>query len=298
VDVSVQRLGRWHRDIGAASPVEANRSLELLRACWRWGLKEKRLPVDAPDASMFQGGKDAPVKRFPERSRTRWLREEELGRLMAAVRAESDPQVRAIVPLLVLTGLRRSELLNATWPDVDLERGEIRLPTTKSGEEQSRILPPAAVAILRGLPRAAESDYVFPSPANHTKPRDGIKAPWQRIRKAAGLPDVTIHDLRRTCGSLMAQRGVPVQHIGDVLGHARNEAVTRIYSRLSSDTRRAALGTLSDALSDVLGLAKPDDDGAEALPDQLRALLEATEDDPEAFAAGLRKLGLGKAVEA
>ena len=98
----------------------------------------------------------------------------------------------------------------------------------------------------------------------------------------------------------MAQAGVPLEHIGAVLGHSRNTAVTRIYARLSDDNRRDALGTLSDALSDVLGLARPDvaPEAAEALPDRLRALLDATGDDPAGLAAGLLRLGLGQAVEA
>jgi integrase len=299
-DVDVARLSRWHRSLGSDSPVEANRALETLRAAWRWAEDEGRLPAGAPDARIFKGGRKAKIRRFPERSRTRWLREAELRRLMEAVRAEDDPQVRAVVPLLVLTGLRKRELLHARWEHVDLDAAEIRLPTTKSNEEQVRALPPAAVAILRELPRFEEIPYVFPSPGRPSKPRDDIKKPWLRIREAAKLPDVTLHDLRRTAGSLMAQRGVPIEHIGEVLGHSRNASVTRIYARLSNDNRRDALGTLSDALSDVLGLDKGDRGGGETqgLPEQLLALVDATRDDPEALAAGLRALGLDNVVEA
>lgn len=302
-DVSVARLSRWHQGIGVESPVEANRCLETLRAAWRWAEDMERLPKGAPESKIFKGGRRPKIKRFPEKSRTRWLDEEELERLMAAVQVEEDPHVRAIVPLLVLTGLRKRELLSARWEDVDLDRGEIRLPETKTGEdkdEEIRLLPPGAVAILRELPRLEESPYVFPSPVDTSKPRDDIKRPWQSIREAADLEDVTMHDLRRTAGSLMAQRGVPIEHIGQVLGHSRNAAVTRIYARLSDDNRRDALRTLSDALSPVLGLGTDEeaDEDAEDLPDQLQALIDATEGDPEAFAEGLRRLGLGKAVEA
>lgn len=299
-DVAVDRLSRWHRGIGEESPVEANRCLETLRAAWRWAEDMERLPPGAADSKMFKGGRRAKIKRFRESSRTRWLNDEELKRLMAAVKAQEDAHVRAAVPLLVLTGLRKRELLTAKWEDLDLDRGELRLPDTKTGEEQRRLLPPGAVAILRELPRMDESPYIFPSPADTSKPRDDLKRPWKSIRAAAKLEDVTMHDLRRTAGSLMAQRGVPIEHIGQVLGHSRNTAVTRIYARLSDDNRRDALATLSAALAPVLGLdgGQEDTEAAPDLPDQLRELIDATKDDPEALSAGLAALGLGNPVEA
>ena len=152
---------------------------------------------------------------------------------MAAVEQAEDPYVRAAVPLFILTGLRKRELLSATWANVDLDRAEIRIPETKSGGAQVRLLPAPAVSILRGLPRMAESPYVFPSPPNPAKPRGDFKKPWKRIRKRADLEDINLHDLRRTAGSHMAQVGVPLQVIGEVLGHS-HPGVTKLYARLAS----------------------------------------------------------------
>ena len=176
-------------------------------------------------------------------------------RLMAELDKEGDPYVQAAVPLFLLTGLRKRELLHARWEDVDLDRAEIQLPHTKTGEPQVRLLPGAAVRLLRDLPRMAESPYVFPSPADPSKPRDDIKKPWARIRKSAKLEDVTLHDLRRTAGSYMAQAGVPLQVIGEVLGHS-HPGVTKLYARLASENERQALDTLSDALSEALASSK------------------------------------------
>ena len=108
-------------------------------------------------------------------------------RLMEEVDNEEDPYVRAAVPLFLLTGLRKRELFGARWSDLDLERGEIRLPETKTGGPQIRLLPAPAVRILQDLPCMDESPFVFPSPADPSKPRDDIKKPWARIRNAAGL---------------------------------------------------------------------------------------------------------------
>ena len=143
----------------------------------------------------------------------------------------------------------------------------------------------------------AESPYVFPSPKNPKKPRDDIKGPWERIREAANLTDITLHDLRRTCGSYLAQAGVPLHTIGAILGH-KDEVVTKLYARLAKDDERKALEALAGKLRGVLGLSKPENE-PEELPDKLRALLEAAEDDPDALEAGLRGLvDWDKAVEA
>jgi integrase len=296
-DVNAGRLASWHRKVGKGSPVEGNRCLETLRTAWRWAEGQGILPEDAPDSTLFRAGKHGRLKRYREKSRDRWLRKEEVARLMEAVEKERDPYIRAAVPLFLLTGLRKRELLSARWEDVDLERAEIRLPDTKSGKVQVRLLPGPAVDLLRELPRMAESPYCFPSPADPSKPRRDFKKRWARIRKAADLEDVTLHDLRRTAGSFMAQNGVPLQVIQEVLGQS-HPGVTKIYARLASENERDALNTLADALAPALGLQGAKD-APKALPDKLRALLEAAENDPEALAEGLRGLvDWNKAAEA
>ena len=295
-DVTAEAVARWHRKAGKEAPVEANRALETVRAAWRWAEGEGLLPEGAPDSTLFRGGRHARIKRFREKSRDRWLRKEEVARLMEATNAHEDPYVRAAIPLYLLTGLRKRELLDSRWEDVDLDRAEIRLRDTKSGGAQVRLLPAPAVEILRELPRMKGSPYVFPSPADPRKPRGDMKKPWDRIRKAADLEDITLHDLRRTAGSHMAQAGIPLQVIQEVLGQS-HPGVTKVYARLASENERDALNTLADSLAVPLGLAKVEKE-PKALPERLRALLDATKDDPEALAAGLQALGLGKAVEA
>jgi integrase len=242
-------IASWHRTIGKATPVEANRSLETLGTAWRWAHGEQLI------AETLPADPTANIKKFREFSRDRWLTEDEVGRLMDAVAKEDDPYVQAAIPLFLLTGLRRRELFRAEWKHVDLERGEIRLPTTKTGIPQVRLLPAPAVDLLRQLPRMRESPYVFPSPANPKRPRDAIKKPWERIRERAKLPDVTLHDLRRTAGSHMAQAGVPLLTIAEILGH-QNAAVTKLYARLASENSRQALDTLSQRLGGALRLVK------------------------------------------
>ena len=279
-DLTPERLASWHRKIGQDSPVEANRCLETLRAAWSWADRHELLP----EGLRNPAGR---VQRFRERSRDRWLRREEIERLMDATRKEGDLHAGAAIPLLLLTGLRKGELLSARWEDVDLERREIRLPETKSGEAQVRLLPSPAVQILRELPRYGESPFVFPSPTDPRTHRKDIKPQWQRIRKAAGLEDVTLHDLRRTAGSFMAQAGVPLQVIQHVLGHS-HPGVTRLYARLASENEREALETLAGELSGALGNGNgADPNPAGHLRSRVEALLEG-EEGPADLAARLK----------
>ena len=287
-ELTPDRLASWHQSIGKDAPTEANRCLDVLRAAWRWAGRHRTLPEGLQDPT-------ANVTRFREQGRDRWLRPEELERLIVATLKQDDAHARAAIPLLLLTGLRKGELLSARWQDVDLERGEIRLSETKSGEAQVRLLPSRAVAILRDLSRFDESPFVFPSPTDPRTHRKDIKPQWKAIREAAGLKDVTLHDLRRTAGSIMAQRGISLQVIQHVLGHA-HPGVTRLYARLASANEREALETLAEELSGVLG------NGTDPTPDdgrnvrnhrnvrgRLQALLEDGK-DPDDLAERLRAL--------
>lgn len=281
-DVTTARLTSWHSKIGEESPVEANRCLETLRAAWTWAHGLELIP----EAAINRTGR---VKRFKEKSRDRWLRRDETTRLLEAAGRYPDPYIGAAIRLLISTGLRKSELLSARWTDVDLDRAEIRLPDTKSGGAQTRTLSPMAIRTLQSMPREVGSPWLFPSPLSPRRHREDIRKPWASIRKEAGIKDVTLHDLRRTAGSYMAQAGVPIQTIMKVLGQS-NEEVTKIYARLSSKNEREALSTLSDEL-EPLADPSPPAEPQEATPEigeRLRGLLSV--DDPDALRAGLRSL--------
>jgi len=234
-----------------SGPYQANRVHGLLRAMYNRAAKWGFIPEDLPNPARR-------VERYKEQPKKRWLREKEVEKLMAKVRDQEDPFFRAFVPLLLLTGMRKSELLSARWEHVDLELGEIRLPETKSGEPQIRKLSAPAVEILRFLPREESNPHVFPAVGTKSGKGDhraDFYREWREVREAAGLEDVTIHDLRRTAGSYMAQAGVPLQVIGEVLGH-QSEAFTKVYARLSEENEREALDSLGEKLGGLLKLGE------------------------------------------
>jgi integrase len=229
-----------HLRIGRKAPYAANRTLSLVSKIFNWATIVGILPEDHPN----------PVRgtvRFRERSRDRFLSPDEAGRLLKAIDKETSPYVRAFFWLSLLIGTRKSELLRARWEDVDLGGAVLRLPETKALRSGRRTEPhhiplsePAA-KIFEGLPREAENPFVFPGRQDGA-PLVNVEKAWNRARKAANVPDVRFHDLRRTVGSWLAQRGASLGLIGAVLNHSQPQT-TAIYSRFGEANTRDALET-------------------------------------------------------
>lgn len=248
-DVKRSDVAALHADIGRDAPVEANRTVELLRAMLYKAEEWGALPEGTPNAA-------AKVKRFTERARDRYVLPSELPKLWAAIGAEPNVFVRAALRLYLLVGLRKQELLRARWSDIDLGAREWRVPKTKSNEPHVVPLSSAALEILNELPRLADNPHVFPGHKRGTH-LVNIEKNWRTARAAAGLDDVTLHDLRRTVGSWLASSGKSLAIVGQVLGHAPGDVqATAVYARLARDTARDALEEHGERLLSVVNERK------------------------------------------
>ena len=222
----------FHTKLGETSPYEANRILALLSKMFemakQWGYLEENAPNPAQK-----------IEKFPEEERDRWLNQEELPRLVKASDRDPNDYVRAAMWMYLLTGLRRSELLQLKWSDIDPTRNEIKLLDTKAGRPHYVPLSLEAIKLLNTIPRWDGNPFIFPA-AIKGKSLVNIGKPWGRIRKEANLEDVRLHDLRRTVGSWLAQSGKSLHLIGRVLGHS-NASTTKIYARFAQDHVKSAL---------------------------------------------------------
>ncbi len=233
-----------HSRIVKTAPYEANRTLALIAKMFGlgglWGFVPKEAVNPARD-----------ISRFKEEKRDRWVSPDELPRLAQAIDAEPNVYVRMALWLYLLTGVRKSELLTAKWEDIDWDRQELRLGQTKAGRVHYVPLSAPAIAILRDLPRMEGNSHILPGrvEGHHLV---NISNPWTRIRKAAGVEDVRLHDLRRTVGSWLAQSGNSLHLIGRVLNHS-NESTTAIYARFGQDHVRQALEEHGTRLMGVAG---------------------------------------------
>jgi integrase len=176
---------------------------------------------------------------YREHKRDRWVTPEELPRLAQAINEEPNESARNALWLCLLTGARKSELLTARWDWIDWTRGELRLADTKAGRVHHLPLSAPALALLREIPRVEGNPFILPGkvPEAHLV---NVSKPWGRVRAAAGVDDVRLHDLRRTVGSWLAQAGNSLHLIGRVLNHSK-QSTTAVYARFGEDSVRAAL---------------------------------------------------------
>ena len=186
-------------------------------------------------------------KKMPEKSRDAVLYPNELKHLFEQVAKDSNHYVRAYFPLLALTACRRSELQLAKWEYMDFENKIFTIPKTKNGTSHKVHLTDAAITILKGIIRQDGNPFVFCGTNGHAY--QDIWTPWERIRKQAGLEKYTIHDIRRTMASYLAQDGVGRDRIGQILNH-KDPSVTGIYARLQHADKVKTFERLAEILKE------------------------------------------------
>lgn len=185
----------------------------------------------------------SPVQGIPREKfnnmKDRFLTSEEAARLIAAAKQSENPQLANIIALLLYTGARKRELLDARWEHVDLARKLWFLPMTKNGSGRHVPLSQPALAVIDQLPRFNGCPWLVPNPVTR-KPYTDLKRAFDTARRAAGLRDVTIHTLRHSCASFLVNANVDLFAVGKILGH-KNVASTQRYSHLANETLLAAV---------------------------------------------------------
>ena len=177
-----------------------------------------------------------PVAKTP-----RYLTRKEAAALLAA----SPDYERAIWTVLLYTGMRRGEVENLEWEDVDLRRKVLTLRVRRDWlpkGKRSRGVPmhPEVKAALKGLPR--RSDRLVFATRNGT-PLKHLDRKFKRCVEKAGLRDVTIHTLRHTCASHLVMAGVDLPTVAKILGH-RDITTTMRYAHLATEHIQKAVERL------------------------------------------------------
>lgn len=178
-------------------------------------------------------------------ARERYLTAEETQRLKAALEKSDNTQLQFIVALLLMTGARKRELLEAQWEHFDLERRSWRIPMSKSGKARYVPLSSTVLEVLAQLPRWPGCPYLVPNPKTRV-PYISVFSSWNTARKTAGLHEVRMHDLRHSMASNMVNSGRSIYEVAKVLGHTQLKTSQR-YSHLSQETLIAAVDAAANA---------------------------------------------------
>jgi integrase len=194
------------------------------------------------------------VEKNREHPRERYLTEAEGARLLRELDADRDQVAADLLRLALLTGARRNEIIALKWQDVDLSEGRWTKPHTKAGEKQHVPLNPQACAILAArYAREPEVEQPFLRGRKLFSAERAVEHCWGRVRVAAKLEGMRMHDLRHSFASTLANRGVDLYVIGKLLGHKRVETTKR-YAHLVDATLRAATEAAGRAIA---GMAAP-----------------------------------------
>jgi integrase len=274
-DVSRSDIVRLHASM-QDRPIAANRCLALLSHMFTmaeaWGV----IPENTNPCRR--------IERYREEARERFLTMDELQRLGEALReAETvglqwsveghkrsakhlpkepnrrtvvSPHATAAIRLLLFTGARLREILGLRWEWIDLERGVIFLPDSKTGRK-TIVLSAPAVAVLGKLTRTG--NYVIEG-NDPTKPRSDLKRPWAMISRRAALSGLRIHDLRHSFASTGVGAGLGLPIIAKLLGHSHVQTTQR-YAHLELDPVRRSAEFIADRLATAMGEAPEGSDG-------------------------------------
>lgn len=187
---------------------------------------------------MFNGPNPVSAVSMPriDNRKTEYLTEDELKRLHETLDAWPFRNSAAFVKFALFTGCRRGELFRLAWADVDFERGLVTLRAPKGGKTTVIPICQAALDAIKDLD--VTSEFVFPG--KNGAQRTDFKGPWDRIRKAAGLPeDFRLHGLRHAFASTLVSSGVDLGIVRELLTH-KNIGTTERYAHFAPDAVKQA----------------------------------------------------------
>lgn len=260
-----------HKISSSGRPSIANDALMLCKQLFRHGVKLNVMNFNPAEAFSLADAGGA------EKSRTRALTFKEVEttfRVLRENRTQFTRENYLACALLLLLGVRKGELIAAKWQEFDFENQVWQLPKERSKTGVGIKIPLAKfhIVLLEELKvRACGSDYLFPArkqgkrrayisddTLNHALAKmfgmkvDSNKKPYPNLLGKAGVEHFTVHDLRRTCRSLLSEIGIP-SHIAERCLNHKIKGVEGIYDRYDYfDERKEALESLSLKVSDLL----------------------------------------------
>ena len=222
------RKGQGTDDPKPLSETTLNRDIEVIRHLLFW----------AADEGFILTNPIARIQMARERGKRRPVISvaDEL-KLLAACAEHLKPIVIAALD----TGLRRGELLNQLWEDVDFDRNVLSVTHSKTAEGEHRLVPLTSRlnTTLDGMRKESGIVFLFKK-----EPLHRIKTGWAGALRRAAVPRLRFHDLRHTFNSRLAELGVIADVRKALMGHSAGGDVNSIYTHIELPTLRGAIARL------------------------------------------------------
>jgi integrase len=233
--------------VSARGTVTCNRMRSALSACFSWAITRGYADINPVIGT----------EKLTEKSRDRVLSDSELAIIWKSV---PDDDFGAIVKLLILSGQRRDEISALRWDEIDLDNSLISLPAERTKNKKPHEVPLSAPmkAILSSRKRIEGRDLVF------GKRVEAIAGwGWRKERLDAAIGDKikmpwTLHDIRRSCASRMADIGILPHVIEAALNHqsGTKRGVAGVYNRSTyAPEKKRALNKWADRVLAIINEA-------------------------------------------
>ena len=247
-DTPISRITRDHiQEVFNKTSEEVGKRTANVLVVYIKAIFNKAIEWDLIDKNPAKG-----IKKHKEKSRERYITKEEMPRFIQVVSEYPDQVMKDFIVLALLTGQRKSNVLSMRWQDISFQNETWSIKETKNGDPHVVSLTQEAINILHERKRdiGRHAVWVFPSPSKSGSSTGHLQEPkkaWKKIITAAGLEDIRIHDLRRTCGSWMAIEGASQYIIGRMLGHKSPQS-TAVYARLSNEPVKKCISRVSSLM--------------------------------------------------
>lgn len=220
-------------------PGSVNRVIILLRYIYNCAIRWE-----------VAGIKKNPTQGIPlleeNNKKERFLSKEEAEKLLEATRNSPNKMLQYIIPMLILTGARKNEVIHAKWEDFNFEQKVWRIPISKSGKARYVPISAGVEQLLANVPVYEGCDLVFPNPKT-LKPYVSFFYAWDTVRKSVGLEDVRVHDLRHSFASFLVNAGRSLYEVQNILGHTQIKTTQR-YAHLSQESLISAANAAARAV--------------------------------------------------
>jgi integrase len=245
--VNEYRQERIARD--QVSQQTVNRDLQELKTMFNQIISSKRWRRVLENPVSY-------VKLAKERNeRVRYLEYEEIQKLLAS----AADHLRPILVMALHTGMRRGEILNLRWTDIDFKNDNVHVREAKNGEGRYIPLSAELRRILQSLPSRFLGGYVFPSRLPRRKRKEShvvgqqhsyvdLKNSFSSALTKAGISDFRFHDLRHTFASQMVMNGADLNTVRELLGH-KSIKMTLRYAHLSQTHKKKAIELIDAVFS-------------------------------------------------